>query len=622
MSIRDFNKIMNPTCVGITMGVILIVMVASFLAIGFHNNPSQSNEQNAQNGMTIAIVGNIPLSTKEVSDRYQSYIQASQMPTSPDAVTQASIYGAILNSELDNMLSVQEAKLKGITISDSDVLKSLQDQADQSYAQAKVEMMMRGSLKANASDADVDAAFKATTGKTLTEIKAEQQAQFTKVLSTEAGKQAAEVTVAKQLVISALAKQQVPSDEQLKNAYSTYSVKRIFFNATSGPNDLTEAQSQLKSGTPFETLIDRYTKDSSNSGKKPSAITIAIVPSQLSQPPYNVLTKYKAGDVTDPIQVDNGTAIFKILSITPNLPKDFNQNKAQYQTTVAQALATQTYEADIKKLMATSVTWKSPAYENFFKFYQVSMDPTVSADVRKSTLDEVIKVTQPMATAASTEDSAIAALAFYNAVQLQYQYASAKDKDGMLDLRIAAAQSVQQVAPGAPLQLQLAQLMLQKRDFEGVIGSLQSAIDQNSDFGPSGDANLKQIKSYEADLKSLGKLTPDAEKSLNAAIASWQTSKAEFLKQQAQANAAQAAAAKEAAAQQAQQEAAQKAAEKAAKNATPTKGSGTTAVLPGTTGGNLGTTPSAPNNGAASQGGFSVGGSTAPAAGTTGTSPR
>lgn len=544
-------------CIPVMSLVLLITMVMSFAGRGCSGRQGPEGLQ-GEAPQVIAMVGGFPVDARDIQNGYQRYSQ--QMGGPMPARQEASLYGSVLDSLVGEGLALVEAKRKSVPISDSEIRKNANDRFDQSLMQARIQFMTQGKLKPTSTDKDFNDAIKAASGKTPDQLRKEQQDALNTLLKDPTKRAAEEAGLAETEVPKALAAHLKPSDEELKASYRSLSVKQVLLSGPDVAGQIEKVQTDLKSGSSFEAVIDRYSKDKPPVGKKLSEMDAPLTSDQLADDTYAPLRNLKAGDVSPVIVTPNGSVIYKILKVKDDLPKDFAKNKEALCTQLATKLGEAQFKKDLTALSKTEpIIWKDPGWRALYDYSQISTDGALKPDAKQSRLKAVIDE------AKKAGHSQPGALAYYAAVSDLKNDLTGKADPNLDATRIEAIQAVSEFAPGPDLDLELADIYASKKDGANFGEALTRAAAQNTDFSPNGQATYVNIQLKAQMNKAL--LSADATKQIADAQATWRQQSDEQKKEAADAKKADAERTKQEAADKKKFEAEQKAEAAKAKSA-------------------------------------------------------
>jgi hypothetical protein len=484
--------------------------------------------------------------------------------------------------------------------------------------QLKQQLIQTGKLKSSYSDADFAKAFEGATGQKYADFKSGQDAEIKRALSDPISRGYALAEVAQHKVPQALADGLKPSVDDLKSSYVTITAKRVLFASTDPEGDLAKAQAELKAGSSFESIIDKYTKDTTNKGRKPSETEITLTREQLLNPgPLHALLKMKAGEVSDPIRINDGPgnypSLYKVIRIKQELPKDFDKQKDSLLKSYAMTLANSQLADDLKALRKSGVVTFTD--QGWGALYDIAtIDPSEGPAAKVAKLKEIVALTAKLVSGGGKNDQRPVSLAYYSAASELYQDAKPEDKAQYEADRIASIQAVASFASNPQDDLELSRLLSKKKDNEGAAQALLKAIEDNAVSSPNAAGITVSIQQAVQEMQKSKQISDDQVKKIQSEVTRWEADKKQADDEQAQAMKAQQEQMIQQAKEKADFEKAQKEAADKAKASAP-KGDGKTdskTSLPSVTG------PAPGSSTGATTGGTTAGPATPPVT-TTGT---
>lgn len=531
--------------------VLLVTMVMSFAGRGCGSQNGQAGPTNGPKA--IAAVGSYNVFEQQVQAQYDNALHSMGSP--PRAKDAATYYGIFLSQQIDTGLTLIEAQKKSIPVTDADLRKNFTDQLEMQVMQEKIQLMQSGTLKGS-SDKDFEAAFQAKNHRSVAEYRKLAADAFNDSLKDPAAKASAIATFARTEVPKVLATRLKPTDEQLKDSYKTLTVKQVLMTGADVDGQVAKVQADLKSGTSFETVIDRYSKDTPLRGKKLSSTEAPLLSDQLLEENYAPLRTLKEGDISPVIKTPAGSVIYKIVKIKTDLPKDFDKNKDTLKTQLATKLAQAEFRKDIAELgKTTPITWKDAGWHALYDYYQLVGDVNMKPDDKKVKLKSIIDA------AKKADHSQPASLAYYAAAEDLKVALGGKPDAEMEATLIEAIQSASEYASGPDLDLELADIYASKKDGANLTQALVKASQDNTDYSAAGQATFMAIQAKVASSATL--IPTEGKKAIADAQANWTQNHDEQQKEEADAAKQAAAEKKQADIEKKKFEAEQKAAKKA-----------------------------------------------------------
>jgi hypothetical protein len=518
--------------------IIVVAMSAVFLGFGFNNQCNRYAGMNRGAGQgdnedrfEIVKVGNVPVTSTQVQNvesQLASREGAVSFQTQASGTAQA-IYGLVTQAAYADIVDSEH-----IPVTEDALLNAYKTLLQQEIDQVKLQLMMSGKAK---DQKDIDAAFKAQTGKVPDQFLKDELTTAREQYSDKDKRAELVEKVAQELVEQSYEAKIVPSDQALQDSYRSDVVKRIFIASAKSPNvdaKIAEVQAALKGGMSFEQAMDKFSSDPAyGAHKKVSDNTTDVGADMIaSDPEYKPLAGQQAGFVSGPVDVPGGKAIFKVVTIQSKLPPDFQKNIATYRTDYAKKTAPKEVQKRVQSILTSSATtWDNLGYKVLYEYMQSLYSGSTAnpTEAMRKIADEAKDVLQKGDPAYGEP----ATYAWYLAFEVVYQGAGA-DKTKLRDERIAVLNAVLQHTEDYGIRMELVDLYMQAKDPAGALNNLIAAAQNNTDYGGQGTAHFGDIQAKRAAMLKAG-LVKDADlKPLDAAQASWRSAKADQDKQDAE----------------------------------------------------------------------------------------
>ncbi len=308
---------------------------------------------------TIATVNGTPIDRSEF-DQIWSLVRRQVASQGPQI--EAARQGQMLSALVDQALVENAAKAKGVTVSDSDVERQIDEMKQR---------MTSG--KAPPTDEEVAARFGA---ENMDDLRAQLRKPVLRMLFGE--------------VISGSRKLTL---EDVQKTFDEAKVRQILIGVSTSPypvkHSLPDEQAkakaekvlaEVKAGKPFDQLANQYTDDVQNVPQKYDAKLKKDVPNGAPKggdlgwirrdAPYpdeavvNAAFALKPGAVSELVKSPMGYHILKVEQIRRELPKDFDKQKTQLLEQLRNAKSTEAVGKVIEEARKTAkIVWKDPSYE-------------------------------------------------------------------------------------------------------------------------------------------------------------------------------------------------------------------------------------------------------------------
>jgi hypothetical protein len=539
VSISRFQeKFLSGGCAKFVVGLMAAAFVGSLLYMGAGGSNKNEGEETA--GTIAATVGNVQVPASAISTAIENRLQQIQQQQPGQTIPPlqlASIEAGAVSAVVDGSTAMYLARQSGADFSDENVIKVLSDMIDQQMTMQQMQYDMMPAQPGQKKDT-FEEFVKKQTGKTLKEFKEEQLNELREALKDPARKDLLMADAARGLLVQKYKEKAAPTDAELKDSYSTYEVKRILLKDDKDKKAADIAATvlaEVKSGkTTFEQAIDRYSKDLPQPNKRLSETTLPLQGSMIQNvDDYKELRGLKAGDVSPVVTTPEGAAIYKVVKVTPNLPKDFEKDKEK----LRDQLAEQRAQAMVQKEMDAAakgdlIKWNSPGYEALYELGRTYSDPELSAEGKR--LEALRKVYEKAKKAAADNvaGSREAALVAYVAFDSIYNDPKS-DKKKLAPERAEVLTAYLENNESPTVRLELVDLYMEQKDGDSASDQLLLVAQGNNDYEVEGQGNYSQISSKLSKLKSAGLVKPEVEAQIQKELSRWRQEKATYEKEKA-----------------------------------------------------------------------------------------
>ncbi|HLO99774.1 MAG TPA: peptidylprolyl isomerase, partial [Fimbriimonas sp.] len=320
MSISNFQeKVLKGGCgkaLIVSLGIVMIVGMGmnSQCAKG---NPLGATDIKGNPAQTVASVGsvNLPLSLLETAVAEQQQQLPPDIMASLPAEYQLSSVAGSLNQIIQAGHVYEYATRNGFKNDDAYVLEASHLKSEAEFkAYAKEALTKAGMLKPNATEADFDKIIKEQTqGKGFSELYKAQFEDLSKALKDPQKRMVAVMSVAQRSALEQIQKSVKPTEADVRKSYERFNVKRVFVNTNDKVTDAQakekadKAYAELKAGKSFESVMDTYSDDTPDQGKKKSDKVLPLDQNMIDKvPDYAIIGKLQAGSYSEPVKVTAG----------------------------------------------------------------------------------------------------------------------------------------------------------------------------------------------------------------------------------------------------------------------------------------------------------------------------
>jgi hypothetical protein len=519
------------------------IAAGMFYGFGASGGQQQGPTAAQEMGPPIATIGSFKVYATSVDAAMaQQLSQFGEAAASLGPEFQARVLAQALQTQLDQGLTLALAEQKGVVLDEKTAIQAYAKEFDNQIQQQRQMLEMTGKLKAGASEQDFIAAMRESQpGFDPEKLKQEQLDKVREALADPARKALVEASIAGLALSEQAAAAIKTTDEDLKADYDTYKIKRITILGPNGKAQADKVLAEIKSGLSFEAAMDKYSKDSPEPKKKVSESVTTVVGSTVrSSTIYAPLPKLTPGQVSEVAVDGENAAIYKLVSKTSDLPKDFAAKKSDYAKRFAMAQAQKTVGDEIKafKEKPDQVKWESEGYRVLSQYGDLANEPNSPASAY-----EKVEAAAKKAIESDTLGRRPAIYALFASNSARYSKASAPEKAKLADERISAITSVLELLESSDLRLELVDLLAAKKD-AAAIEQLMRVAEGNLDPSTAGQATYSGVDAKLRTLEKAGLANAEQRTKIEEFQATWRKIKVEADKAEAEAKKAQAEAEK------------------------------------------------------------------------------
>lgn len=521
-----------------------VVMLGGAFYSSCMANARNGVPEQAQGQQKIAFtVGDTPVAAdllqtaiqKQVSDKLSQQAQQGQAG-GPSPIVEIMATGEVLNGLISEAARASLVKQLGIPVTDADLTAAYNTRMQDELSGLREQLTMMGQLKPNATDKDVDEAYKKMTGQSLADTRTKQQADFQASLNDKARRASLVITLAPQFLQGYYGKQVNASDADVKASYDRLTVKRIVARTISASKKGTlderigEAEKAVKGGMPFEQAMEKFSDDVPVNGKKLGEQTTTLTGSEIaSDPNLKPIGTLKAGDVSPIVTVPEGKAIYKLISTKNEAPKDFDANKAKYRKQYVDGIVAGKVNEAVQKLLdsPTLVKFNSPGYKAFYDFLRAQRAADASGKAMQQAYDEA----KAAATKNEGYDTRAAILARFAANSVLWSLPTA-DKNALRPERIDTLTALLQSAESFELRMELVNLDLEAKKNQDAADQLVQAARNNATYDAMGFAHWSQVRDKLLAMQKENQIGADQAKVIEQAQLDWSRNRAKYDEEQ------------------------------------------------------------------------------------------
>jgi hypothetical protein len=254
--------------------------------------------------------------------------------------------------------------------------------------------------------------------------------------------------------------------------------------------------------------MNRYSTDlPPGAGKKVSEVTLHLNHSDLlSNPAMAPVLKLKPGQVSPIIDLPEGKAIYKLISVKNEAPADFAKNTKKYRDQYLQTRANEEVRMRMEKITKSDlIRFPLPGYKALHDYFNL-LDPALLGDPAEYArrLRELADAAKAAATDSNNPgDDHAALLAWYAAVEDLWNRGKndPKQADALRKERTETLQAVLQQSESFQARMDLVDLGIEAKDADMAAQNLLEAARMNNTYDTTGEMHFRDIQTRLARLK-------------------------------------------------------------------------------------------------------------------------
>lgn len=524
LSIVSIRKAMETKGCQAVLVVIGILMVVGMVASGFFNGQSVNPQEQAENATVFTVAGK-KVSAKEFSARVAEYAQQQQYGQGT-AVGELTTVVAAIGSYVQTAATASLAQQKGVQVDEAGVRAAAERAAKSQVEQYREQMTQMGMIKAGDPADAFEKKFAEMLKQTPDAFVSSQVESILKRFADPKSKDQVVAAVQQELVRDAYMKTAAITEEELKRGYEQYTFETIRFDDLGKPltdreTQAKEAQAKAAAGDNFAALQKQYAPKAKPEERQ-SKLTRAIME---NTPEMKALLELKPGAVSGVVMSGGSPVIFKLVKVDPNLPANFEAEKAKLLENARGQKGTEDFAKEYKaKLDSFKPKFEDKALEIAYDLGMGLNDPenALSPDKQKSFLEGIKSRLQDPATSSMNYSNLISAAEFLVAEQL-YQIAPELEKPALMEDRISAANRMLEFFEDASFRISFADELLKAKKNDDAYLMAYAAAQNNGDFGPSGEQVYQQLSQMTLGAAQTKAWTDDQVKTMRAELERWQT---------------------------------------------------------------------------------------------------
>lgn len=447
--------------------------------------------------------------------------------------SQFNTMGSIVDRFINDASTRQLASKYQVKLSDDALRKAARDQGEELISAFENMAKQRGQLKPNATAAEIEAALTAVLGQSPADYRKNREADVEQALKIPAARAELELQSLTPAIVDAIAARVTVSEADLKASFDTVSVHRLAF--TKGATEAEKraaaekVRDEIAAGKKF---ADAYKEVTGTALTAPLELPRSSLESSEALKP---VAQLKAGQLSA-IITDFGTpTIFKVVAVKPNLPPDFEKNKASLLKDLQRNRASALMQQELEALRKSSIEWKAKPMEHAYKVF-LAANRNRSESTRE-TFKELYEGASALVDPTSAEPPTgvnYLMMAKWTAFKLMFDLSTTDVQKTLEKEKLDVMIEVLGYVEDNTLRFDLADLQFKLGNPAEGAAALTEAASNVAGFEPDAEAFIKRVEDKVAELRRTNALDQEGAKEVLAATARWRSDKKQWEAEEAQ----------------------------------------------------------------------------------------
>lgn len=513
------------------LGVLTIIgLMNTGTCSGLSHLGQQPNQQGA--GAVIAQLGDRPILADVIDQAVEQ--ERMQQPGISNPAYEFYTFGTAIDKAVNQAATVILAEQRGLK-ADETVLKALMDKEwARGMEQAKLQLIQNKKLKAGATEKEFVETFKKENGKTPDELKAARLVELTAQLKDPAQGQQLRDNILSASLADAYQKDANVSLDDLKKSFENFNVQRLAFDDPKVPKEKRQetaekALADLKGGLKFEDVAKKYAPG------KP----IAPLPYGRglleNQPDLKIILDLKPGQTSDIIDQLDSPVIYKLVSVTPNLPKDFEKNKNEQLKQYKFQKASEALQKDVEGLKSSKLKWVDPGVEFGYDVFRTQNEGfKLGAEGLKKKYEELVDKSAAVKPTTGLGDKMLT-LGKFSAFESYFASLTPEQQKEKREDRTTILQDVLEKSESIDVRMLLYDNLVAAEDWETAGAVLLQAAEYNTGTDENATRAASEIRMRVSKAEGDKKIDKDVLLSVKKELARWEQEKIDANKEQKEA---------------------------------------------------------------------------------------
>jgi parvulin-like peptidyl-prolyl isomerase len=332
------------------VSLVFVFVIAASLITYFAAVPTGGPPGGERAKRIIAEVNGEPIQ-REQFEMMVSERSRERSMVSGDALASIGVRRQVFDEQVQQILIAQAAEKEGIRISDRDLDREFDKLVDQQVKQERE----RAAQGKEMTDQQFEMVIRSAMGKSVAEWREELKQNW------EPRKPLLRQALLQQKLVEKVANVPNPSDEELKRSFDLLTIRHILVSTGNRTEEQARKRAEeilqkVRSGADFAKLAKEFSDDP---GSKQNGGSLGDIPrSQIAMrfvPEFaKAVEALQPGQVSDLVKTEYGFHIIRLDGVKPNVPADFEKNKAEYAKQYVETLRNAKWQQYLAQLRRTA----------------------------------------------------------------------------------------------------------------------------------------------------------------------------------------------------------------------------------------------------------------------------
>jgi len=328
----------------------LVFVFAAGLITYFSMGPTGDSAGGDPSRQSVATVNGEPIK-RDQFEMMVSETSRERAMRSGDALASIGVRRQVFDEQVQQILIAQAAEKEGIRISDRDLDREIDKLVDQQVKQERE----RAAQGKEMTDQQFEMVIRSAMGKSVAEWREELKQNW------EPRKPLLRQALLQQKLVEKVANVPNPSDEELKRSFDLLTIRHILVSTGNRTEEQARKRAEeilqkVRSRADFAKLAKEFSDDP---GSKQNGGSLGDIPrwqiAMLFVPEFaKAVEALQPGQVSDLVKTEYGFHIIRLDGVKPNVPADFEKNKAEYAKQYVETLRNAKWQQYLAQLRRTA----------------------------------------------------------------------------------------------------------------------------------------------------------------------------------------------------------------------------------------------------------------------------